>query len=243
MVRSAAAALAAGLFATYALGAAAFAAMDDMNAPPMAWTNAGATPFVQRDAQSHVTVVGLNIPGTTVRALPSMRSEGIYPMSDAGMVQTANLQWHPMGHEPAGVYDVPHFDVHFFTITEAVRQSIVPNAPAGTVMPAPEILPPNSMLAPGFVPGMGMHNISKSAPEFTGGKFSISPILGYWNGDVAFFEVMFTKAWLLQNQDKVDAFPQPAAVRQHGLYPTRYSVHYDKAKDVYQVALTDFRQR
>jgi hypothetical protein len=27
------------------------------------------------------------------------------------------MSWNPIGHQPEGVYDVPHFDVAFSTIT------------------------------------------------------------------------------------------------------------------------------
>jgi hypothetical protein len=90
---------------------------------------------------------------------------------------------------------------------------------------------------------MGMHDIPASQPEFNKGKFTVSPIIGYWNGQVAFFEVMFTKAWLEQNQDAAGAFPQPAKVTLHGWYPTKYSVSYDKDKAAYTIAITDFTKR
>jgi hypothetical protein len=214
-----------------------------MNEPPAPWTDAGAKPFVRRDAANHVTAMGMVIPAATVKALPAHRSEAVYPLEGAGLVRSANLQWHPAGHEPMHVYDVPHFDLHFYTIGEDVRHTIVPGAAAGTVKPAKAILPAGVILAPGFVPAMGMHAVPGTQPEFNGGKFTVSPIIGYWNGELAFFEVMFTKGWLVKNLDKEAPYPQPASIHQHGSYPTRYSVHYDKAADAYTVALTHFRSR
>jgi hypothetical protein len=244
MSRSLMAAFAATCLTACLVPAPVFAAMPaEMNAPPVPWSDAGATPFVQLDARRRPASVGLTIPAATVRALPKMRSEAVYPLTGAGLVQSANLQWHPFGHEPEHVYDVPHFDVHFYTITENVRHAIVPGAPAGKVMPAKAILPPNSILAPGFVPGMGMHDIPRTQPEFNHGVFSVSPIIGYWNGQVAFFEVMFTKKWIDQKRGMVAPYPQPATVTLHGWYPTKYRVNYDKTKDAYTVALTDFRAR
>ena len=244
MARPAAAAFAAGCIATLGLAASAFAAMSsDMNAPPVSWKDTGAKPVVQLDAQKHPRVISLVIPAALMDALPKKRSEAVFPVQGAGLVQTANLQFHPMGHEPEHVYDVPHFDVHFYTITEAVRGGIVPNSPMGKVMPPKRIMPPNSMLAPGFVPGMGMHVIAKTQPEFNGKKFTVSPIIGYWNGDLAFFEVMFTKAWLVSKAGKTGAFPQPVSVKQHGYYPTKYSVKWDASEDEYEVAISDFVKR
>jgi hypothetical protein len=237
------AAIAAGCFtAGLVVGPVLAGAAMDMSAP-VPWTDSGAKPYVTRDAKNAIVAIGLTIPAAAVKGTPAKRSEAPFPMTGAGLVQSANLQWHPTGHEPDHVYTLPHFDVHFYTITEKVRGGIVPSSPLGKVMPAKAILPPGGILAPGYVPGMGMHDILGSAPEFNKGKFTVSPIIGYWNGELAFFEVMFTKAWILKNQDKTGAYPQPASVHQHGLYPTRYSVHYDKATDAYQVSVTNFRQR
>jgi hypothetical protein len=234
--------LTAGLVVGPVIAASPPSAPMDMS-PPLPWTDSGAKPFVQRDAKNAIVAIGLVIPAATVKATPAKRSEVAMPMTGAGLVQTANLQWHPTGHEPAHVYDLPHFDVHFYTITENVRGGIVPNSPLGKVMPPKAILPPASILAPGYVPGMGMHDILASSPEFNKGKFTVSPIIGYWNGELAFFEVMFTKAWILANEGKTGAYPQPATVHQHGWYPTKYGVHYHKATDSYRIDLTNFRQR
>jgi hypothetical protein len=245
MISRASAALAAATLSVMLFVPSAGRAMPaaTMNEPPAPWTDAGAKPFVRRDAANHVIAIGMVIPAATVKALPAHRSEAVYPLEGAGLVRSANLQWHPVGHEPMHVYDVPHFDLHFYTISEDVRRTIVPGAAAGTVKPARAILPPGAILAPGFVPGMGMHAVPGTQPEFNGGKFTISPILGYWNSELAFFEVMFTKGWLVKNLDKEAAYPQPASIHQHGSYPTRYSVHYDEAADAYTVSLTHFRSR
>ena len=28
------------------------------------------------------------------------------------------IDWNPKGHEPAHIYDLPHFDIHFYTSTQ-----------------------------------------------------------------------------------------------------------------------------
>ncbi|GAC1574897.1 MAG: DUF5602 domain-containing protein [Candidatus Elarobacter sp.] len=243
MVRASYRAVAAASLMALLLAAPGLAKMHDMNEPPVPWPDTGAAPHVERDAQGNIASIALTIPAATVHAVPSNRAEAVFPMSDGGLVRSTNLQWHPSGHAPAHVYDVPHFDVHFYTIGEDVRHTIVPGAKAGSVRPAKGIMPPGVMLAPGFVPMMGEHGIPKDRPEFNGGKFTVSPIIGFWNGDVAFFEVMFTKTWLEKSPETSGAFPQPASVRRHGWYPTRYAVHFDKANDAYEVALTNFRSR
>ena len=125
------AAIAAGcLTAGFVVGPLFAGAAMDMSAP-VPWTGTGAKPFVTRDAKGGIATIGLTIPAAAVKGTPTKRSEAVLPMTGAGMVQSANLQWHPSGHEPEHVYDVPHFDVHFYTITEKTRGGIVPNSPLG----------------------------------------------------------------------------------------------------------------
>ena len=55
------------------------------------------------------------------------------------------LDWNPAGHEPAGVYTLPHFDYHFYKIGVAERDAIVPTDPAFAVksanVPAADLMP------------------------------------------------------------------------------------------------------
>jgi len=127
--------LTAGLVVGPVLAAAPPSAPMDMS-PPVPWTDSGAKPIVQRDPANKITAIVLSIPAAVVKATPKKRSEAVLPMEDAGLVQTANLQFHPFGHEPAHVYDMPHFDVHFYTITEEVRHGIMPGTPGAKVVPA-----------------------------------------------------------------------------------------------------------
>ena len=39
----------------------------------------------------------------------------------------ALVDWNPEGHEPPGIYDLPHFDVHFYIIPNEDRLAIGPN--------------------------------------------------------------------------------------------------------------------
>jgi hypothetical protein len=55
------------------------------------------------------------------------------------------LDWNPAGHEPAGIYTLPHFDFHFYKIDVADRDAILPTDPQFAVksanVPAPEYMP------------------------------------------------------------------------------------------------------
>src|ERR1700730_4349283 len=112
MISRASAALAAATLSVMLFVPSAARAMPAamMNEPPAPWTDAGAKPFVRRDAANHVTAIGMVTPAATVKALPAHRSEAVYPLDGAGLVRSANLQRHPVGHEPMHVYDLPRFD-------------------------------------------------------------------------------------------------------------------------------------
>jgi len=45
------------------------------------------------------------------------------PQQHASAFKFVELDWNPGGHEPAGVYDTPHFDFHFYTIDVAQRNA------------------------------------------------------------------------------------------------------------------------
>jgi hypothetical protein len=125
----------------------------------------------------------------------------------------ANLQ----GHAPLGVFDVPHVDVHFFTITVEERKEIsgllddpklltyppVGFLPADFCLPTvPPPLPPPcktlTELTATDIPGsndaeQGLHWVDRLAPELRGEPFRQIFIFGSYNGEVNFWEPMITK--------------------------------------------------
>lgn len=160
------------------------------------------------------------------------------------------LNWNPMGHEPDGVYTVPHFDFHFYTIPEEERDAIVPTDPqyaakAGR-LPEPAFAPPGyldgSTLAgvppeAAAVPMMGMHWLDPKSEELHGTPFSKTFIYGTWDGKLIFAEPMITKAYLETKPD----FSAPLAVPQRsadtGLRATAQRIYWDQETSEYRVAL------
>ena len=83
--------------------------------------------------------------------------------------QFVELNWNPQGHEPPGIYDLPHFDFHFYTISLEKRNTIDPSDPLwaqkANNVPAAEYIPTNYIPAgpPGVapaeiaVPRLGVH--------------------------------------------------------------------------------------
>lgn len=166
------------------------------------------------------------------------------------------LDWNPAGHEPPGIYDKPHFDMHFYMITEAERNAIVPTDPAWAQkagnLPSTEFMPqgylPPNVLAGAppeavAVPRMGMHWLDPQSPELHGETFTKTLIAGSWDGQAIFIEPMITKAYLESKPDFSAAIP---AVQRHaaaGFYPTRYIIKYDAQAREWRVALTEMVKR
>lgn len=150
--------------------------------------------------------------------------------------------WNPHGHIPAGIYDVPHFDFHFYMISPEYRSEIIVNdedMPKFHKAPAAEFLPAGYVMA---VPGgeesrMGMHWIDPSSPEFNGKPFQTTFIYGTYDGQVAFLEPMVAMTFLKAEKHFSAPIKQPQAYETAGYYPTRYAVRYDAARDRYYVAL------
>jgi hypothetical protein len=182
------------------------------------------------------------------------------------------LNWNPAGHEPAGVYEgMPHFDFHFYTITKAERESIVPSDPQFAVkannVPSAEYVPPfNVALGPPgappaavAVPMMGVHWVDARSPELQallgnpeGYKpFTSTFIHGSWDGRFTFWEPMITRAHILEKKattdpsvrDQIIPLPIPARYQVPGYYPGAYRITWDAEAREYRIALTQLAWR
>ena len=130
------------------------------------------------------------------------------------------MNWNPVGHGPPGVYELPHFDFHFYTISREERMSIqaadqcyaVPDGYPFAGVPIPmtpadyfrqmadlpcDMLPFGYARAPAVEPGMGAHMIQPTRKEFTDpGSFDETWIFGTQDGEITFWEPMITKEFL-----------------------------------------------
>jgi hypothetical protein len=158
-----------------------------------------------------------------------------------------DVNWNPKGHEPVGIYTVPHFDFHFYTITPQAQGRIT--ARGADVArcfnkPAPGVMPAGYATAPGAAaPGMGAHWFEASAPEFHGQPFTSTFIYCCYDGKVIAYEPMITRALLESRQNQTWPIKQPAVFLRRGYYPTRYTVAYDPVRKEVTVALEGLTQR
>lgn len=211
--------------------------------------------FVTRDADGRPLSTGLlfseevltNLPMDMPSMGPAHETTLTLPRQARGLpFDHVSVDWNPMGHEPEGMYTQPHFDFHFYMMTETERNTIDPmaadfEAKAGR-QPEASFLPARHVLAPAAVPRMGNHWIDATAPELNGQPFSTTFIYGTWDGKLTFLEPMITKAYIesvrdLSEQMVQKAIPQPMAVQRSGYYPTSYSVQYDATEKTYAFVL------
>ena len=157
------------------------------------------------------------------------------------------LNWNVGGHEPAGIYDKPHFDFHFNLISNEQRQRIVAEDPEfetkAARYPAQTYLPAGYAALPGGVPLMGAHWIDPTSPELNGADFTETFIYGTWDGELIFAEPMITKAFLDSRPQFREEIPVPDQVATPGYYPSSYSIRWDEQTREYRVSLGGMVER
>ncbi|MEU4598599.1 DUF5602 domain-containing protein [Nocardia sp. NPDC023988] len=217
--------------------------------------------YVTTDDSGKPTEVGLRIQEAALEGLPMPAGapEGpppagrplALPKEAAGaVVDHLTFDWVPHGHPPAGMFDKPHFDAHFYFIDAAAVTAISPQDPQflakAAVNPDAKYMPAGYVTAPEpiemqAVPAMGVHWLDMSNPVAPG-QFTQTLINGSWDGQYIFTEPMFTLEWLLTKPSFTGDIPQPQAYQHTARYPTTYSISFDDASDEYVVkvgGLTD----
>lgn len=165
------------------------------------------------------------------------------------------LNWNPAGHEPPGIYDIPHFDFHFYVISLDERNAIEPSDPLFQAkadhLPAPEYVAPGFLNLPpppapaSAVPMMGVHFSDLSSPELqppsspNHATFTRTFIYGSWDGNVIFEEPMITVDYLRTKPDGVFPIAMAQRYTPAGYYPSAYRVTYDAKRSEYRIGLSN----
>lgn len=199
--------------------------------------------WVMLDNVGNPTSLGITLTKGALENLPSdgdhsnhMLKVGLPSEKAKTPFDHISLDWNPHGHEP-DVYTLPHFDVHFYMITEAEQMAIGSDDPKVEILPDAKYLPANYIATPGGVPQMGKHWVDVTSPELNGGTFTYTLIYGTYDGNVNFFEPMITREYLLSHPDKVVDLGQPEAFQKSGYYPTKISIRYNAEKEDYTISL------
>jgi hypothetical protein len=142
------------------------------------------------------------------------------------------------GHEPTAIYGVPHFDLHFYTTTQAQRTSISPfDTLKASMMPTPDFFPA-AYFPTGLVPQMGVHWLDGTAGELNGASFTQTFIWGSFEGKVTFLEPMITHQFIAEKNNFETDIKQPAKFDQPGkFYPTKQGFKHENGE--YRFYLSD----
>ncbi|NDP26705.1 MAG: hypothetical protein GZ087_04660 [Flavobacterium sp.] len=158
------------------------------------------------------------------------------------------INWNPNGHQPAGVFDVPHFDFHFYMISVEEQMAIPEWSPvtdaAFNLYPPMGFMPADYGTPPGPAtaePQMGKH----WAPNNLGAYLPFSKIMVYgsYNGQFIFVEPMVTLDYLLSKTDFSMNYSQPEHFVKAGNYPTKYNIYHDALTGNTYITLSEFVAR
>ena len=164
------------------------------------------------------------------------------------------LNWNHIGHIPPGIYDVPHFDIHFEMgpIAQIFAIEAGPCGPefvrcdqfkiARKPLP-PNFMPPDYVDVEAVVPVMGNHLIDTTGPEFQKQPFTRSWIYGVYDGKVIFYEAMVTREFMLTKASGCLPIKAPKAFAVAGFYPTEYCVRHNAATGEHSVSMEKFVAR
>src|SRR5215207_6231880 len=143
--------------------------------PPVTLGEGKVRAYVVLDAKDEQRPLELGV------AIDARAMEGALPSPDMLMIpitlpaqapapyRFVLFDWNPLGHPLAGVFDVPHFDFHFYVVPQAEVEAITPadpdfaakanNLPTGDYLPPLYAVskPPGAAPASVAVPGMGVY--------------------------------------------------------------------------------------
>ncbi|MEX2402052.1 MAG: hypothetical protein WD423_14860, partial [Rhodothermales bacterium] len=134
------------------------------------------------------------------------------------------LNWNNHGHIPPGVWDVPHFDVHFY-IESIEKIFSLQRGDCGpeflrcdqfeiATRPVPEPYMHADYVDVGAAaPAMGNHLVDTTAAEFHGEPFTRSWIYGAYDGEVIFYEEMLALNYLRSEPQDCYPIKTPPTVR------------------------------
>jgi uncharacterized protein YjbI with pentapeptide repeats len=173
------------------------------------------------------------------------------------------------GHGPDGVYDVDHFDFHFYLNSQEVRDTInvfySPDEYAKAQIAPPVDFWPEDYKRPvdafmngiGVAPGDGSHWNNVTYPEFEQvdndeiyqffessgvpfGPDQRTVQYGAYDGHMTLLEPMTTRAYLLSKESSSDSIQQPDKYFKSGYFPRSYEIDFVKGDDFpHKVYLSD----
>lgn len=199
--------------------------------------------FYRIDDAGNPEEIGIAISEAALNGLPHTSTENVIPLPAEAQVKTpfkfVLLNYNHQGHEPAHVYDLPHFDVHYYMTSNEDRLKINSSDKGVEAPPADGYLPMPSVPT-GVISQMGNHWIDVTSPELNGGKFTNTFIYGTAYGKVIFYEPMITPEYIKASVHNHSAIKQPQKYDRTGYLPSEYCVKYNATAKQYEVTLETF---
>lgn len=168
----------------------------------------------------------------------------IIPVSEKSGTAFKNVMvnWNSSGHEPDGVYTLPHFDFHYYMLDKNEIMTLTDDVKLNQNLPSAEYLPANHISPAPGVPMMGRHWMDATSPELNGqAAFTQTFIYGSYDSRIIFYEPMITLEFLKANSLYERSIPQPAQYKTAGYYPTKLKVV--KHNGVTEIVLDGFVYR
>ena len=203
--------------------------------------------YYRTDASGNPMEVGVIISDAAMNSLPHATSSTVIQLPAEAQAKTPFkfllFDYNHLGHEPAHVYDLPHFDIHVYTGTNEERLKINPSDASTAAVPSAGFLPADYVIPGGVVPQMGNHWIDVTAPEVNGAKFTNTFIYGSTNGKIIFYEPMITSDFILATTHAHFVIKQPAKFEKSGYFPSEYCVLHNTAAKQYEISLQEFAMK
>jgi hypothetical protein len=209
-------------------------------------SGAQVTSWARAPAGDRVTEIGVVVPFEVIENPPETGNGpagaiAVVPFPAGAQRDTGidhfEMHWQPQGHPPTA-FEVPHFDFHFYMITEDAVRAIK----ARDAEPLPqERMPPGYVDAGevAFVPEMGTHLLD---PKDLEKPFTVALIEGAHGGQIIFVEPMVTRAFLEEKRSFTVEVPQPASFEKPTPFPKTARFDWIPDQNAYQVVLTDFEE-
>ncbi len=210
--------------------------------------NGTAYTYVIYDEKNCPRSLGVALSKSALKALPETDSS--YTLKLPGIIKLPPykdvvINWNAHGHEPTDIYGIPHFDFHFYAISETERNSIMCMDQDNALclkQPGSEYLPAYYVPTPAGVSMMGWHWLDSRSPELHGARFTSTFIYGYYNAKVIFVEPMITREFLLDHGTVNAEIPMPDKFAISGYYPQNYILKYDEEMSVYRIILKNLKK-
>lgn len=166
-------------------------------------------------------------------------------------IKWASFTYGPMGRLPPGIFDLPIFEFRFnlkdFFETNSIKLGPCPGLIncedyALASKDVPEKYLPKGYANLNIIEGkVGNLLVDTYGPEFDPKKkFRNSFILGSFNGQISFFEVMVSLDVLKEKKSSCFPIRQAEAHQELGYYPTKYCIKFWEEKKQFFISLEGF---